>query len=331
MKQLHTADRTAAAGISRIGFVPNKIILVMLKFLPALLATATLYSQTPTFEVATIKPAGDINPARIAAGTMKIGMTIDAARVDIGFFSLQDLIRTAYRLKTHEVSGPEFLTATRYNIQAKIPDGVSKDLVPEMLQALLVERFKLTTHRETKEIGVFALVQGKNGHKLVPAEPEAPAKEGEPAPSNQLKIEGNAQGGRGMAIRTGGGGGVNMKMGENGQMQMAFDKMSMVGLAEMLTRFVDRPVVDQTKLEGNYKFALNLSMEDLRGMAQKAGAMMVQSGVNPATPIRVDPNSDGATGSIFNAIADVGLKLEGKRLPVQILVVDHAEKSPTEN
>src|SRR5262245_18921472 len=81
----------------------------MLKFFPALLAAAALYAQVPAFEVATIKPAGEINPARIMAGEMKIGMTVDNARVDINFFSLHDLIRTAYRVKTHEVSGPDYL------------------------------------------------------------------------------------------------------------------------------------------------------------------------------------------------------------------------------
>ena len=94
---------------------------------------------------------------------MKIGMTIDAARVDICFFSLADLIRTAYRVKPYQVSGPSWIGADRFNIQAKIPDGVSKDVVPEMLQALLAERFQLTFHRENKEIAVDALVAGKIG------------------------------------------------------------------------------------------------------------------------------------------------------------------------
>src|ERR1041384_8680967 len=76
----------------------------------------TTTAQTPAlaFEVASIKPAGPINPARIAAGAMRIGMTIDAARVDIGFFSIADLIRTAYRVKTYQVSGPD-RKSTRLN------------------------------------------------------------------------------------------------------------------------------------------------------------------------------------------------------------------------
>jgi uncharacterized protein (TIGR03435 family) len=297
------------------------------------LVAAGLYAQSPSFEVASIKPAGPINPARIAAGQMKIGMSIDSARVDIGFFSIADLIRTAYRIKSHEVAGPDWLSMERFNIQAKIPDGVSKDLVPEMLQALLAERFKLTSHRETKEIPVYSLIVGKNGHKMKDAEPDTPAAAGEPAPSNQLKIDGNPQGGRGVTVTAGGRGGINMKVGENGQMQMAFEKMPMAGLAEMLTRFVDRPVVDQTNLAGNYQFALSLSMEELRGMAVKAGALMAMGGGAgaPGGPVRIAPEGDSSGGSIFTAVSDLGLKLESRKLPVQVLVVDHAEKAPTEN
>lgn len=307
----------------------------MRSILPALCVTICAYAQAPaplpSFEVASIKPAGDLNPARIASGSMKIGMTVDASRVDIGLFSLSDIIRTAYRIKSHEISGPDWLSGQRFNIQAKIPDGVSKDLVPEMLQSLLAERFKLTFHRETKEAGVYALVVGKNGHKLKEAAPEAPADPNGPAPSNQLKFEGTPQGGRGLTISAGGRGGVNMKMGENGQMRMEFEKIPIADFTEMLGRFVDRPVVDQTNLTGKYQIALNLSMEDLRAMAQRAGAMMVQGGVNPATPIRVAPDSDAATGSIFTAVQDLGLKLEGRKLPIQVLVIDHVEKNPTEN
>ena len=61
----------------------------------------------PQFEVATIKPAPPLNPAMIAAGKMHIGMKIDAGRVDIGYLSLNDLIMAAYKVKQHQVAGPD--------------------------------------------------------------------------------------------------------------------------------------------------------------------------------------------------------------------------------
>jgi uncharacterized protein (TIGR03435 family) len=80
--------------------------------------------------------------------------------------SLFKLILTAYRLKPYQLSGPEWMRAQRFDIAAKIPDGASREQIPEMLQALLAERFKLSMHRDNKEQLVLALVVGKNGLKL---------------------------------------------------------------------------------------------------------------------------------------------------------------------
>src|SRR5215472_9985321 len=105
-----------------------------------MLTAAAAFGQTsapaPAFEVASIKPAGPLNPMAIKSGQMRIGMKIDKARVDIGSLSLADLIRIAYRVKPHQVSGPDWMSAERFNVQATIPEGSSPDQVPEMLQAL---------------------------------------------------------------------------------------------------------------------------------------------------------------------------------------------------
>ena len=100
----------------------------------------------PVFEVASIKPSGPMNPQAMMQGKMRVGMKIDAARVDIGFLSLADLIRTAYEVKAHQVTGPDFLKSERFDISAKMPEGATKEQVPAMLRALLAERFGLTVH-----------------------------------------------------------------------------------------------------------------------------------------------------------------------------------------
>ncbi len=271
-----------------------------------------------------------IGPGGMAA--MQIGMTIDAARVDIGMLSLADLIRTAYRVKAHEVTGPDWMGNTRFNIQAKIPDGMSKDLVPEMLQQLLAERFKLTFHREKKEVAVYALVPGKNGPKLKEAAPAPGVAPENKVAGNDVKISPiGGGGGRGVAVSAGGRGAVRMQMGENGAMRFAAERMAMPAFCEMLSRFVDRPVVDNTGLAGEYQFGFDISMEEIGALARKAGAIAMQAGANPGTPARVAPESEGATTSIFTSIQSLGLKLEGRKSPVDIIVVDRLEKAPTEN
>ena len=77
----------------------------------------------PAFEVVSIKPSAPIDIAAIRAGKAHIGTRIDAARVDIGTASLYRLICTAYRLKPYQVTGPEWLKNSMFDIEAKIPEG----------------------------------------------------------------------------------------------------------------------------------------------------------------------------------------------------------------
>ena len=151
------------------------------KFSIALLLTVAAFAQTPalTFEVASVKPAGPLDPAAIAAGKMRIGMKVDGAICDIASFSLRDLIRTAYEVKDYQITGPEWLgnpmSTPRFNIQATMPASATEKQVPQMLQALLADRFKLTFHRDSKDHAVYALIVGKGGSKLKESEPDVVA------------------------------------------------------------------------------------------------------------------------------------------------------------
>src|SRR5205807_1143941 len=124
-----------------------------------------------TFEVASIKPAGPLDPQKIMSGQMKIGMTVDNAQVTINSMALPELIMMAFRVKRYQLSGPNWLmtggmSAERFDIKAKLPEGTTSEQAPEMLQALLAERFKLTFHRDKVDHNVYALVVGKYGPKM---------------------------------------------------------------------------------------------------------------------------------------------------------------------
>src|SRR5580704_6827076 len=136
------------------------------------LATAAFGQTGPAFDVASIKPAAPPSMPGMS-GKFRVGMNIDGARVDIGFMSLADLIRTAYRVKPYQVSGPNWMSGERWNILATLPDGASRDQVPDMLKTLLAERFGLKVHTENKEHAVYVLVVAKNGPKLKESEIEA--------------------------------------------------------------------------------------------------------------------------------------------------------------
>ena len=316
-------------------------------------AATTLCAQTqpavPEFEVASIKPAPPLDPAKIVAGKMHLGMSVDAARVDIGSLSLADLIRTAYRLKSYQVSGPDWMTSERFDVLAKMPAGASKDKVPEMLQALLAERFKLVVHRDTKEHAVYALVVGKSGPKMKDAEPDpAPGTAAAAPPAggmvvgsgdSQMRISPNKEG-RSATVAGAPFGQMKVTMGEAGMIHMDFARMTMPSFADMLSRMTDRPVVDRTELKGNYQLAMDLSMDEMRNVARAAAASAGfalpmgpgrPGGDAGRGPAPADAASTPGGSSIFSAVQQLGLKLDPRKLPVETLVVDHVEKTPTEN
>jgi uncharacterized protein (TIGR03435 family) len=116
----------------------------------------------------------------VQAGKIHAGMKIDGARVDIGNFTLTQLITKAYDVKTYQVQGLNWMipTAQRFDIIANLPAGATKEQVPQMLQALLAERFKLVVRRESKEQKVYALLVGKDGIKMKQTQELPPADDG---------------------------------------------------------------------------------------------------------------------------------------------------------
>ena len=325
---------------------------VRLVVVAAIAAASVSAQQLPTFEVASVKASPPFDAQKILSGQQRVGMRMDASRVDIDGMPLPDIINTAFRTKSYQVTAPSWvgtgLNAPRFDIHATLPAGATTDKVPEMLQALLAERFKLTFHRETKEQPIFALNVGKGGSKLVESPPD-PLPAGDAAPAGAapppgpasgllgrggtpaVQISGNPQ--TGMTIKGAATGTMRMSMSPEGTMHLEADKVSMASLAETLTRFLDRPVVDQTGLKGNYKIALDLAREDLMnavravGVPLPPGALGAAPGATGGAPAASDPSGS----SIFRSVEQLGLKLDSRKTPVDQLVIDHLERMPTED
>jgi uncharacterized protein (TIGR03435 family) len=307
--------------------------------------SAPAFAQIParlSFEVATIKPAEPLNPANIASGKVHLGLNVQGSRVDIGFLSLADLIPIAYDVKPFQISGPDWMKTERFDIIAKMPEGATKEQMPEMLKSLLEERFQLKVHRENREHGIYALVVAKGGPKLkdAPAETEAPA--GQAADGGITIANGNRQlqinpSRGGATVVTPENGTVKMAMGPEGQMRMEMSKVTMTAFAELLTRFADRPVMDMTELKGNYQVALNLSMEAMLSVARASGAVpaaVLGGGVvvgGRGEPGRVDASDPSGNSSVLESVQQLGLKLDPRKAPVEFVVVDHLERTPSEN
>ena len=310
-----------------------------------LLAGSAAFAQSPTFDVASIKPTAPQEMGRIM-----VRMGGDPGRIDWVNVSLRDVIRTAYGVKDYQVSGPDWMTSARFDIQAKYPPDTPIETRNLMLQALLAERFSLKVHKESKDVQTYSLVVGKNGHKLKKADPNKmttimldgpgggdrnvrvpppPAAGGPSAGAGGTAVGGARVGAPAGGVPGGGRGMTMMRMEGPGRLHMTSMGTAMPNFAEMLARQVGKPVFDETKLEG--LFDIDLEFKPDAGM----GGMVRMAGPGGM------PHGDGAGGpapdaveapSIFTAVQDqLGLKLESKKGPIETIVVDSANKTPTEN
>ena len=274
------------------------------------------------FEVASIKPAEPLSAERMMSGQQHISVNVDAARVNFSDVSLAELIRAAYRVKLYQISGPEWITTTRFDVVAKLPDGAKADQVPEMMQTLLVERFHLSMHDSSKELPVYALVIGKEGSKL---------KESTPGDGTDGAAgSGPGGGGRGAGVNpmttSGPNGSSSMSAGPNG-LHVDLQNMTIASMVDWLARFTDRPVVDETGLTGRYDLSMDASRDEMMNAARAAGMMVDAGGGRPGPGGASEPAGD----SVFSSLVKVGLKLEARKLPLALLVIDHMDKTPTEN
>jgi uncharacterized protein (TIGR03435 family) len=219
--------------------------------------------ERPAFEVASVKanPSGE--------GSFSIDIA-PSGRLTVRNMTLWNLIRSAYKLRDGQLAGgPPWIKTQGFDIQAK-PPGEQPVAGPEvwrMAQTLLVERFQLKSHRETREQPGYELVVDSRGAKLAPA-------------------------GEGRALT---------KFGD-----LNDPKMTMESLCQIIEFDVARPVINKTGLTGPY--AIKLQWASDRAPKGEASA-------------------DSPLPSLFTAIREtLGLKLENARVPVEVMVIESAER-----
>ena len=268
------------------------------------LAGAFLYAQAPAprFEVASVKPS--LSPAELrAAGKAPPRPATDPGRYAVNT-NLSVLLQTAYGVKAFQLTGPDWMAAQYVEIAAKLPEGANKEQVPEMLQALLAERFRAVVRRETKDENVYLLTVGKDGPKLKAGDPDA-------------KWVPNT-GGRATIARAGTATGWIAYSKLDGMILFDANNINLPDLASRIRQEVDLPVIDKTGLQGTYAVSMNVP-----GLSLTAAAPAGAAGSNQA--------SDPSGVNIFKSVEKLGLKLEKGRAPIEHILVEHLEKAPTAN
>lgn len=290
---------------------------------PAVLALAcATFAQTPAFEVASVKRSEPITPALVQSGRLHMGVSIDSLHVRISQLSLYELTALAYQVKGHQISGPDWMVTERYDIQAKLPEGSRRGQVPAMMQTLLAERFGMRLHRENRELSVSALVVANGGPHLKPSSAEYVIPQAAEGPIQG----GTTVGAGGAAISTGPAGDSRISPGEDGNLHIENKKMTLARFADFIGRYSELPVVDLTGLKGSYDMEFDVSGEEVRNAARAHGVA-----VPPPVAAAGEAASDPAGVSLASSLRRLGLKLESRKAPAEVLVIDKVDKVPTAN
>ena len=274
-----------------------------------LLTAPVVFSQAPAarpeFEVASVKPSEPLVNGRVS-----VGVHIDGAMVRCTYLSLANYLTMAYDIKDYQIIGPDWLTTSHFDIVAKRPEGIEGEKsLRAMVASLLEDRFKMVTHRETRDLPAYALVVSKGGLKIkeVPPDPDG---------VDTSKVDVNVTGGqRGTIVDLGGGSSLSYSLNK-----MEAKKVNFASITDSLSKFLDRPVVDETGLTGRYNFTLEYSVSELKALVRASGADASQI-----------PDFGGDQPSIFTSVEELGLKFEPRKAPVPVIVIDSIQKMPTAN
>jgi uncharacterized protein (TIGR03435 family) len=270
-----------------------------------LFAISVAVAQTVEFDVASVKPAASapLDGRLQLSGHIAEMIGFEGGpgsktpgRIHYTGVNLKMILVRAYGMRPYQISGPAWMETERYDIDAKYPAETTPDQFRLMLQSLLAARFHLAVHRETREMSRYRLVVAKNGPKLSPAQKLPEYKDDEERKADmQKQAKANLE--------------AMMRRPHSGPSRSFGQKSATLAkLAENLSGYVDRPVTDDTGLEGVYSFSLEFSPNESPG------------------------DAENSLPSIFVAVQEqLGLKLEPEKGPVEFLVIDRAEKTPVAN
>ena len=230
----------------------------------------------PSFEVASITACKPGTPEPPGEHAGMVQFIYPGGRFEARATSVKYLLEWSHGiLAAQHTGGPAWIGEDRFDIVTKAPGKVTDDEMKQMAQRLLVERFQLRAHHETREVPVLAIQVGKTAPKLYPA------KDGE---EHALKMQ--------------------PKMGDNGKVvtyHIVATRFSLAQLNDVFSRHLDRVIVNQTGMSGDYDFELDF------------------------TPDETAPNPLDAT-HILNAMHEqLGFVLKTEKAPVDFLVIDSVE------
>jgi uncharacterized protein (TIGR03435 family) len=291
---------------------------------------------TGQFDVASVKPSVAVPMVGAEQRSGGPGVTCRRrwktyrTRFEMSCLTLPELIAYAYRVDVDRVSGPAWLNgygAPRFDIVATFPER-QRNWVPEMLQALLAERFKLAVHRERRVHEVLALVIAKGGLKAK-ASPRGEHREVDSSSGTDVRNFGGELAELDeRTLRSPAMGTVHLRDIPGG-LHIEAPDTTFEGLAGLLTTLTvsDVPTVDMTERDGRYQIALDVSWQEV---------LASRSAADPLAGPRDDPAHDSEVAfaqveQFRRSLHQLGLELERRKGVVDTIVVDRVERTPVAN
>jgi uncharacterized protein (TIGR03435 family) len=261
------------------------------------LALLSFIFLAQSFEAATVKPSAPSNNGRF---TMNGGPgTSDPGFLRYTNVPLKRALMVAYDVKPWQIIGPDWLNTLRIDISARVQEGTTKEQTLGMLRALLEERFRMTARREPREMSYFALAADKNGARLNAATSVTD--------DNVIATVKRNEGKDGFPVLTPGAPGLVVET-RNASSRVSAFRAHLPQLADFLASQLGRPVLDQTGIEGVFDFELYYASQN-------------------APPGEASPYPE-----IFQALREqLGLRLDARKGPIEMFVIERIEKVPTEN
>jgi uncharacterized protein (TIGR03435 family) len=300
--------------------------LAILFCMTAAAAAAQSPEAGPAFDVASVRATSPADSAPVTVGnaTYPSGRVRDdggpgtssPGQWTCANIPLSTLIVRAWDLDSRQLANPSSLADARYDIVAKIPPNTSRGDFSLMIRRLLIERIGLAVHHEQKEVNVQELTVAKGGLKMKAAEP-APADAPAVAPRLTWDRDGNPQlpPGRPMLLRP-----------ATAQGFLYAGRMQSVGdLAKALAGPQGEMIVDKTGLTGTYDFVLRFGSPIMAAQMARMAAAEAAPGAPAAEPAESWPPLAAAL------VEQLGLQLQPAKTVITVLVVDHFNKTPTEN
>jgi uncharacterized protein (TIGR03435 family) len=246
-----------------------------------------------TFDVASVKPAAPYKGGPIHIGVSGGPGTDDPGRIVFSNATIRMILLSAFDVQSYQIEGPEWINQDMFDITASVPEGAAKEHVQVMVRNLLAERFQMSAHVEKRDLPSYVLTVGKGGPRMnVSVAPDPP-----PRPKTTTPAPGISK--------------------------LTCVKCPVAQFVSMLGNPLGRPIFDETGLTAKYDFTLTWQPE-FRARPGMDGPL-------PPSEAARDPFAESAQFLPAAVQEQLGLKLELKKVPTDMVVIDRIERTPSAN